>query len=140
MPMDTFIGKKVLLVEDDRSFRESLKKLLQKEGFQISEAESGLEGIALLKTEKIDLVILDYYLGGMNGLQFLEKTQHPDRPPVIILTAFGDWGIYSEVVAKGAKDCLLKPVKRNELMAVVEATLTFPKNNAGESRGQGSKS
>lgn len=130
--MDILTGKKILLVEDDKSFRESLKKLLQKEGFQILEAESGADGMELLKKDKVDLVILDYYLGGMNGLQFLEKTKTPDRPPVIILTAFGDWGIYSEVVAKGAKDCLLKPVKRTELMAVVEAALTNKIRSSGE--------
>jgi len=134
--MNIYIGKTILLVEDDRSFRESLKKLLRKEGFQILEAESGADGMELLKKEKVDLVMLDYYLGGMNGLQFLEKTKGPERPPVIILTAFGDWGIYSEVVAKGARDCLLKPVKRNELMAVVEATLTNKNLNTGEDPGQ----
>jgi len=116
--------KTILLVEDDHSFRESLRKLLEKEGLQILEAESGPEGIETLKKEKVDLVILDFYLGGMNGLQFLEKTMNPSRPPVIVLTAFGDWGIYTEVVAKGAVDCLPKPIKRHELMAVVAGALS----------------
>lgn len=115
--------KAILLVEDDSSFRMSLKKLLEREGCQVFEADSGQAGIEVLKREPVDLVILDFYLGGMNGLQFLEKTMSPNRPPVVILTAFGDWGIYTEAVERGAVDCLPKPIKRQELMAVVEGIL-----------------
>lgn len=88
------------------------------------EAGRGQDGIEILEKEKVDLVILDFYLGGMNGLEFLERTMSPARPPVVVLTAFGDWGIYTEVVAKGAVDCLPKPIKRNELMAVVAGALS----------------
>ena len=127
--------KAILLVEDDHSFRMSLKKLLEREGFQVLEADSGQAGIEILKRESVDLVILDFYLGGMNGLQFLEKTMSPNRPPVVILTAFGDWGIYTEVVARGAVDCLPKPIKRHELMAVVEGALA--KGMAGKEEFDG---
>jgi len=127
--------KTILLVEDDPSFRESLRKLFEKEGLRILEAESGPEGIETLKKERVDLVILDFYLGGMNGLQFLEKTMNPGRPPVIVLTAFGDWEIYTEVVAKGAVDCLPKPIKRNELMAVVAGALSKEARPEGENHG-----
>ena len=113
------IKKTILLVEDDESFRESVRKLLEKESFQVVEASSGEEGIELLRKGPIDLVILDLYLGGMNGLEFLDRTQRPGRPPVIMLTAFGDWGIYTDAVARGAVDCVAKPVKRNDLMAVI---------------------
>lgn len=115
--------KSILLVEDDESFRLSLKKLLHKEGYKILDAESGENGLLILKQENVDLVILDYYLGRMNGMQFLEKMKSTGHPPVIVLTAFGDWALYREMVAKGALDCLPKPVKRNELLSVVEGAL-----------------
>ncbi len=120
--------KCVLVVEDDESFRESVKKLLEKEGFEVREACSGEEGVEILGKDSIDLVLLDLYLGGMTGLEFLDKTKNPLRPPVILLTAFGDWGIYSDAVARGAVDCIPKPIKRNELMALVNGTLAKASN------------
>lgn len=113
------IQKTVLLVEDDKSFRESVKRLLEKEGMRILEAASGEEGIEILKTDRvIDLVLLDLYLGGMNGMEFLDKTRD-ERPPVIMLTAFGDCGIYDDAVGKGAVDCIPKPVKKQDLVEVI---------------------
>ncbi len=117
------VKKIILVVEDDESFRESLRKLLEKEGFEVREASSGEEGIERLQANSIDLVLLDLYLGGITGLEFLDKTKSAKRPPVILLTAFGDWGIYSDAVARGAVDCLPKPIKRGELMAVVTRAL-----------------
>jgi DNA-binding response OmpR family regulator len=111
--------KTVLLVEDDESFRESLRKLLAKEGFEVLEASSGEEGMELLEKHRIDLIVLDLYLGGMTGMEFLEKTLRPGRPPVVMVTAFGDWNVYSDALALGAVDCLAKPVKRNDLMSVI---------------------
>ena len=113
--------KTVLLVEDDESFRESVKKLLEKENLRVFEASSGEEAIEILKTDRmIDLVLLDLYLEGMTGMEFLARTQSVDRPPVIMLTAFGDWGIYTDAVAKGALDCLPKPIKRYDLLTVIK--------------------
>lgn len=124
MVMDGENNKKtILLVEDDESFRESVRKLLQKEGFLVLDASSGEEGLEALRTHAVDLVLLDLYLGGITGLEFLEKARRPCGPPVILLTAFGDWGIYRDAVSRGAVDCIAKPVKRSDLMAVITGTL-----------------
>ena len=115
--------KTILLVEDDESFRTSLKRLFKKEALGILEAASGKEGMDLLSREKIDLILLDFYLGDMTGFDFLGLTRARSRPPVIVLTAFGDHAIQSDVLARGALRCLTKPVKRDELMSVVTRTL-----------------
>ncbi|MBI4550178.1 MAG: response regulator [Candidatus Omnitrophica bacterium] len=113
------MSKSILVIEDDDSFRESLKKLLEKEGYHVLEADSGEAGMEILKRGRPDLILLDLYLGGITGLEFLERTARPDRPPVIMLTAFGDWGIYADAMAKGACDCIAKPVKKSDLMSVI---------------------
>jgi DNA-binding NtrC family response regulator len=119
--------KTVLLIEDDASFRESMRKVLEREGFQIMEAESAEAGIEILEHLPVDLILLDLYLGEMSGLEFLEKTKGMGRPPVIMITAYGDWDIYTAAVARGAVDCLPKPVKRNELLEVISTTLAKEK-------------
>ena len=113
----------VLIVEDDEAFRTSLKTLFEREGFTTLEAGSGHEAVTLLGKEAVNLVILDYYLGDMTGLEFLGVTEGLSRVPVIVLTAFGDWGIYGDVIARGAVDCIAKPVKREALMRVVKTAL-----------------
>ncbi len=113
--------KTVLLVEDDKSFRESVRKILEKEGLRVLESSSGEEGIEMLKSDRaIDLVLLDLYLGGISGMEFLEKTRELERPPVIMVTAFGDWGIYVDAVGKGALDCVPKPVKKHDLVGMIQ--------------------
>ncbi len=111
--------KTVLLVEDDKSFRGSLRKLLEKEGIRVLEAFSGEEGIEILKSDRmIDLVLLDLSLGGITGMEFLEKTREI-APPVIMLTAFTELENCIHAAGKGAAGFIPKPVKRQELMKLI---------------------
>jgi DNA-binding response OmpR family regulator len=115
--------KTILVVEDDVSFSESLKKLLEKEGFAVLLAPTAEEAIETIKNPRVSLVLLDLYLPGLNGMEFLDKTASLKRPPIVMLTAFGDWGIYVDAIEKGALDCLAKPVKRQELLRVLQKAL-----------------
>lgn len=118
--------KTILVVEDDASFSESLRKLLEKEGFSVLAAPSAEAAIETLKSASVHVIFLDLYLPGLNGMEFLERTAAPKRPPVVMLTAFGDWGIYVDAIEKGAVDCLAKPVKRQELLRVLQKALGEP--------------
>lgn len=119
--------KSILLVEDDDSLRQSLGKLFSQEGFHIKEASSGKEGIERLEKDSADLILLDLYLGDMSGFDFLDETRHEARPPVIVLTAFGNWDIQADLLGCGVVDCLAKPVKREELLRVVSKALAESK-------------
>ncbi len=115
--------KTILLVEDNDSFRESLRKVLERQNYQILEAASGSEGIRLAAKEEIDLIILDYYLGDMTGADFLKTWQDKKEPPVIVLSANIDREANQKALDLGVKLSLAKPIDRHELLAAVKSSL-----------------
>ncbi len=116
--------KTILLVEDDDSFRESLRKVLERADYQILEATSGSEGIRLAAKEQIDLIILDFYLGDMTGADFLETWQEKKEPPVIVLSANIDREASQKALDLGVRLSLTKPIGRHELLAAVKSSLS----------------
>ena len=117
---------KVLIVEDEANIRQLVKYNLEKESFQVIEAEDGLQGLRLAKAEKPDLVLLDLMLPQMDGLEVcrsLKGNQATAALPIIMLTA------KSEEIDKviglelGADDYLTKPFSPRELVARVKAVL-----------------
>lgn len=86
----------ILVVEDEDDARESLKELLQLEGFDVLAAENGLEAIKLLETgKKPCLVFLDLMMPVMNGFEFLQQARHKPRDllgstPVVLVSAAAD--------------------------------------------------
>jgi len=113
----------ILVIEDDAAFRESLRKALLKHDFKVLEAASSGEGMALLEAYPVDLVILDLYLGDKSGIEFLKETKTAQRPPVIMLTAFGDFSAISAAIEEGAADCVAKPIKRDVLLGMIYTIL-----------------
>ena len=117
---------KVLIVEDEANIRQLVKYNLEKESFQVIEAEDGLQGLRLAKAEKPDLVLLDLMLPHMDGLEVcrsLKGNQATAALPIIMLTA------KSEEIDKviglelGADDYMTKPFSPRELVARVKAVL-----------------
>ena len=117
---------KVLIVEDEANIRQLVKYNLEKESFQVIEAEDGLQGLRLAKAEKPDLVLLDLMLPQMDGLEVcrsLKGNQATAALPIIMLTA------KSEEIDKviglelGADDYMTKPFSTRELVARVKAVL-----------------
>lgn len=121
----------LLIVEDDAEMRDLLRKVLEKEGYRISVAADGHEAIASLFRKPFDLVVTDMLMpddGGLELLRSLRQT-HPTLP-VIIITAFGDWGSYSRALELGAAAFISKPLKMAELIAAIQTAL------AGRGAGQ----
>jgi DNA-binding NtrC family response regulator len=123
----------ILLVDDDVEVLKALKKVLQKGGYEViahSDAPSAMRFINETKT-RFDLVITDISMPGMSGTAFLDalKTAFP-KVPVIVITAFGDWGQYMETIRNGAYEYLSKPLDKAELLAVVQRALTNGRQNA----------
>jgi DNA-binding response OmpR family regulator len=130
------MASKVLLIEDDASFRKAVADVLTLEGYTVIQAPSGKAGILAAQKEMPDLVILDLIMPGMKGLevcQFLKQDILTARLPIIILTGNDKDGQDIACLDMGADDYLTKPVKSPRLLAYARALL---RRNAGEERAE----
>jgi DNA-binding response OmpR family regulator len=128
------MAPKVLLIEDDASFRKAVSDVLSLEGYEIIQAPSGKAGILSAQNEMPDLIVLDLIMPGMKGLevcQFLKQDAATARLPIIILTGNDKEGQDIACLDMGADDYLTKPVKSERLLAYCRALL---RRNAGESK------
>jgi two-component system, sensor histidine kinase and response regulator len=100
----------ILLIEDEARLQENLQTLLQSEGYQVSTAQNGAEGIKRLRQESFDLVITDLVMPEVDGFQVLEylKAYSPETV-VVVMTAYVSAGSVIDALRKGAYDYLSKP-------------------------------
>ncbi|WP_106614339.1 response regulator transcription factor [Saccharothrix carnea] len=113
----------VLLVEDDEHIRQALGLALDDEGFTVTDAVSGEDALALLKTATFDVVLLDLMLPGVDGLEVCRTLRSQGDLPIIIVTARTD---ASDVIAgleAGADDYVTKPLMASVLAARIRALL-----------------
>lgn len=123
--------KTILAVDDEEHILDLLQYNLENDGYRVVRAESGEEALKLLETNKIDMVLLDIMLPGMDGIEVLRTIrshQHYKKLPVIMLTAKNDE--ISKVVGLevGADDYLSKPFGVYELLARMKAVLRRTEN------------
>ena len=87
--LNRIVGKRILLVEDDRGAREAIKLLLSIDRHTVVEATEGLGAIELLKSQPFDLAILDYFMPGMRGSELaLHIRQIAPSLPIVMITAY----------------------------------------------------
>ena len=116
MIMSKSLNLAILLIDDDTSHREILSGFLKKLGCQVNSYPSGEEGISALKNRYADVVISDFRMPGMNGLEVLKQVKEINSEiQVIILTAYGTIEDSVEAMKMGAWDYLSKPVDLDEL-------------------------
>jgi len=114
----------LLVVEDDPEMRDLLRKVLEKEGYTVSVAPGTREAIASLSEARFDLVVTDLVMPGNGGLEILRVIREGNPAfPVIIITAFGDWGSYSQALELGAAAFISKPLRMAELITAIHAAL-----------------
>ena len=115
---------RILIVDDDRSIRRTLKDILEFEKYTVDEAEDGLTCIVKIKQEKYDVIILDIKMPKMDGMDAIDRIQElrPDIP-VIMISGHGDIDTAVEAVKKGAFDFLSKPPDLNRLLITVRNAL-----------------
>jgi len=118
--------KKVLVVEDTAVLREEIVDILNMEGYQTIEAENGLKGLNMAKTEKPDIIVSDILMPKLNGFQMLKELQKDsiiDNIPFIFLSAKADRIDIREGMNLGAEDYLVKPLSPNDLIIAVRNKL-----------------
>jgi len=121
--MEDYKGK-VLIVEDEKNMREVLRILLEGEGYNVSCAMDGSEGLAWLEREIFDLVITDIKMPGVDGFEVLKRAQElSPETLVIMITAFGTTESAIEAMKLGAYDYIHKPFKIDEIRLVVKKAL-----------------
>lgn len=115
---------RILLVEDNRSYAETLKANLEVEGHEVLVALTGPDGLEMAKQDAPDLIILDLMLPGMNGFTVLQRLRETRRDmPVLIMTALGAEDEKLRGFGLGADDYVVKPTGLLEILARVKALL-----------------
>jgi nitrogen regulation protein NR(I) len=114
----------ILVIDDDAEIRYSLSRVLSSRKYQVTEAASGEQGIALVKKSAPDLVFLDIRMGGMNGLETLQHIRSINpKQMVVLMTAFGTAQTAIEAMKYGAFDYIMKPFDPQKVLGVAEAAL-----------------
>ena len=118
------MGKRILVVDDEPNIVEILRFNLQREGYEVSAAYDGPEGLEKARTERPDLILLDVMLPGMDGFHVCEELRKTDRlTPIIMLTAREEERDRVMGMELGADDYVVKPFFVRELLARVRTNM-----------------
>ena len=118
---------RILVVEDERAIADFISRGLESEGYAVTWVADGIEGEALARTGRFDLILLDIMLPGKNGLDLLASLRKDDgETPVILLTAKGEVPDRVAGLDAGATDYIPKPFAFEELVARIRAHLRNP--------------
>jgi DNA-binding NtrC family response regulator len=110
----------ILIVEDEKKMSRLLELNLAEEGYSTFAAQDAEAGLNLLRQEKIDLVLTDLKLPGMDGLEFLQAVKRSNgQIPVILMTAYGTVETAIEAMKAGASDYVLKPFAMEEIKLII---------------------
>jgi len=107
----------ILIADDEEMCRDSIQKVLEKEGYLVESAEN-VDGVLLkLPERKFDLVVCDYRMPGKTGVDLLrELKERSESVPVIVMSAFFDGATETRAMAMGAVDLIKKPIARRDLV------------------------
>ena len=117
------ISPTVLVVDDEKSLRDFVRKNLEIRGYKVITASNGLEAMAVFNSESIDLVILDIMMPHLDGLETTRRIRQTSIVPIIILTALGEEKDKVHAFDCGVDDYLTKPFGVGELLGRVKAVL-----------------
>jgi len=122
---------KILIVDDEPTILESGKMILEDEGYKVMTASNGRKAIDILETNSIQLVLTDFKMPNLNGLQLLKwiRKFDPDLP-VFMITSYVNRSIQGIARRIGAREFMLKPIDYSELIERIEETIQAQKDNS----------
>ena len=122
--MSTPAELKVLVVDDDAANLASLEKVLRRDRHEVATAAEGRSALDIVRSERIAVVITDYQMPGMNGLELLRSIRAlSPETEVIMITAYGSIEMAVEAMKQGAYDFVVKPFKRHDILRPVRRAL-----------------
>lgn len=124
-------GEKILLVEDESRIREMVKEYLENEGFIITEAADGAEGLEKFKNSEFDMLVLDVMLPKVDGWSVCREVRRVSSIPILMLTARGEEYDRLFGFELGVDDYMVKPFSPKELVARMKAVLRRSKSSEG---------
>lgn len=116
---------KILIVDDAEFLRMRISKMLIAEGYQVMEAENGVQAVEKYHAEKPDVVLMDITMPEMDGLTALKTIRSSDpKARVIMLTALGQESVVLEAIKSGARDFVVKPFERERVLNAIVKLLS----------------
>ena len=115
---------RILVIDDEAEIRRSVRMILEYEGYEVLEASSGPEGLAMAEREAPDLVFLDIKMPGMDGLEALQRIKAPNEAlPVVIISGHGTVSTAVEATKAGAFDFIEKPLASERVLVTIRNAL-----------------
>jgi len=126
---------KLLVAEDEKKLRVLIRDFFEIKGYEVIEAEDGLQAIDAVKKHTVDLIFLDIMMPHMDGLEACEKIRQHSDAPILFLTALYDEETKLKGYASGADDYVTKPFSLDILFAKAEAMYKRYRGNVGVKKG-----
>ena len=112
---------KILIIDDERSIRNSLKEILMDEGYDVDVAENGAQGVAMTEKEKYSVIFCDIKMPEMDGMEVLDRlTSAGTDAAVVMISGHGDIATAVECIKKGAFDFIQKPLDLNRILITIK--------------------
>ncbi|HKU37407.1 MAG TPA: response regulator [Polyangiales bacterium] len=119
-------SKKILVVDDSRTFRHLEEELLKRNGYALLQAENGAQALQVAARETPDLILLDLQMPVMDGAKALAALKSGDKTagiPVVMITTLSEKGQHSQLLAAGAIKVLVKPLDAADLIDTIRVVL-----------------
>ena len=116
---------RIMIVDDDQDFRRLLQQILEDEGLDVIWVEDGFQAIQKASVNQIDLILMDIFMPGMNGVEAASKIKEilPDCT-VVMMTGYILEDLILNHLLKGAKACLTKPISIQQLLEIVDEVVS----------------
>lgn len=112
---------KILIIDDERSIRNSLKEILADEGYDVDVAENGLQGCSMVEKEKYDIIFCDIKMPEMDGMEVLDRlNQMGIDAAIVMISGHGDIDTAVDCIKKGAFDFIQKPLDLNRILITIK--------------------
>ncbi len=134
--LEVAVLTKVLVIDDDKEMTELLKVILEPNTFEVITANSGQEGIPVLKEQNPDVVLLDLLMPDMDGWQVCKEIRTFSQVPILVLSAISKPGMVARALDEGADDFLLKPMPGSVLTAHIKKLARRARAEQGSSKSR----